>query len=241
MNNFRKTKPFKIFGILSIILVPIIAYFSTQSLVSYANGTASMFTIMLQTAWIHALYPLLVNILFLSFIIVTVMAFNCVRKKEVQKNTLIIADIGYIISFFYLLYYMVFCLFILPTSMQHINNAIDYMNNQSKNFTRLTSEEINNLCVSSKENTLKCFSEKIPNGYIDRNNKTSAITTTNKIYYFSLHYQNDKISDKLFLINADIFVSDKLKIIAPKQITGIYNYYFYNNNENKQIELRRNY
>ena len=237
---FRKTKPFKILGFISIILVPIMALTSTQSFAYYSNGFGAIATAALQIFWIYILFPILLVIIVILFILLTIIAVNSIKKFDhrTAKNN-IFADIGYIFCLFYLIYCLIFYAIIVPSSLSSIDKSIKYINSDSQNFFSLSNNNIDNLCITSRRNTLNCFVENIKGGYIDKKYEGDAILTFDRIYYFHSNYKKDELSNKLLLINSDVFVSDKLKIVAPIQITRIFNDYFYT--KDKNIKLRLGY
>ena len=238
VNRFRKTIPFKILGILSIIIVPIMALFSTQSMVRYSNDVIMEHLIIFQLLWIYILFPALVIILSILFIILTLLAIKSIKNlnnKNTRNNK--IADTGYIICLFYLIYCLIFYAIIIPTSLSSIKKGIDYINLESQNFYNKSGDNknIEDLCVSSRKNALTCFAKNIPCGYLDKEYKYNVISTFDRIYYFKPMLIKGEHINPLLLQNAEVLVADRFKIIAPKPLTRIYSNYLYDKNKNKQI------
>ena len=236
VNSFRKTIPFKVLGIMSAIIVPIIALISTQSMVRYSNEHILEHLILFQLLWIYIWFPALVIILSVLFIVLTLFAIKSIKNldyKTAKSNK--IADIGYIICLFYLIYCLIFYVIIVPTSLSAIKKGINYINMESQNFySSGDNRNIDNLCVSSRINSLNCFAKHIPGGNFDKECKYSVISTFDRIYYFKPMLIKGEHIDHSLLQNAEVLVADRFKIIAPKPIIRIYGNYLHNKNNNKQ-------
>ena len=234
VNSFRKTIPFKVLGIMSAIIVPIMALASTQSMVRYSNKLILEHLFLFQLLWIYIFFPALVIILSVLFIVLTLFAIKSVKNvdyKTAKSNK--IADIGYIVCLFYLIYCLIFYVVIIPTSLSAIKEGIDYINMESQNFySSGDSKNIDNLCVSSRINSLNCFAKHIPGGNLDKECKYNVISTSDRIYYFKPMLIKGVPLDPSLLQNAEVLVADRFKIIAPKSIMRIYGNY---KNNNKHI------
>ena len=231
VNSFRKTIPFKVLGIMSAIIVPIIALISTQSTVRYSNELILEHVVLFQLLWIYILFPVLVIIVSILFIVLTLFAIKSVKNadyKTAKSNK--IADIGYIICLFYLIYCLIFYVIIIPTSLSAIKDGINYINMESQNFySSGDNKNTDNLCVSSRINSLNCFAKHIPGGNLDKEGKYNVISTFDRIYYFKPMLIKGVSLDPSILQNAEVLVADRFKIIAPKPMIRIYGNYKNNN------------
>ena len=236
LNSFRETIPYKVLGIMSSIIVPITALVSTQSMVRYNNELISEHIFILQLLWIYILFPALIIILSVLFIVLTLFAIKSVKKvdyRTAKSNK--IADIGFIICLSYLIYCLIFYVIIIPTGLSAVKEGIDYINTESQNFySSDDNKNIDNLCVSSRVNALNCFAKHIPGGKLDKEYKYNVISTFDRIYYFKPMLIKGEHLNPSLLQNAEVLVSDKFKIIAPKSVIRIYGNYLYNKNSNKQ-------
>ncbi len=228
INSVRKTKQYKVLGIISAVIVPIILFLSIQSVVYYNID----FVIVFQLLYRYILFYCFVIILTVFFIILNICALYSARKTDcetVKYDKL--ADFGYCLCLAYIIYCLIFFVIIIPNSVSSVKNGVDYINTEARNFYSSKNGNIEDLCISSKKNTLNCFADNIPNGHFDEKFKGNVILAPGRIYYFKPMLVKGEPINNLQLQNAEVLLSDRLTLIPPVPIARIFN----DKNADKQI------